>query len=162
MLTRLDPQRAATAIFVVALLSIAGALIIESLGYKPCELCLLQRWAYYIGVPLAGAAALTARGGKTNAASALLAAFALLFFANGLLGLYHTGVELHYWRGPEACTGAYQAARDAGDFLKQMQETKVVRCDEVALRLLGLSMSTWQAIAAFFLSTVAFFGWRKS
>ena len=35
----------------MALATIVGAWIFEYLGYAPCELCLLQRWAYYAAIP---------------------------------------------------------------------------------------------------------------
>lgn len=46
-------QTAAIAIFVLAFLTIAGAWIFQGLGYQPCDLCYEQRYAYYVGIPLA-------------------------------------------------------------------------------------------------------------
>ena len=51
---KLTPADTALILLIVAFATIAGAWIFESFGYLPCDLCLKQRWAYYIGVPLAG------------------------------------------------------------------------------------------------------------
>jgi disulfide bond formation protein DsbB len=48
------------------------------------------------------------------------------------------------------------------DFMKQLQTTKVVRCDEVAMRIFGLSLAAWNMIVAAALSIIAFAGARQS
>jgi disulfide bond formation protein DsbB len=60
MLMNLTPRRAAVLILAVALATILGAWVFEYAGYAPCELCLMQRWAYYAAIPLAVLVALMA------------------------------------------------------------------------------------------------------
>jgi len=48
-------------IAVIAFATIAGAWIFQGLGYPPCDLCYEQRYAYYVGVPLAALAFVLAR-----------------------------------------------------------------------------------------------------
>lgn len=132
--------------------ALASAFTMEWLGYRPCELCHLQRIAYYVGVPVAAAAALAPAGARR----ALLWALALAFLANAGLGVFHSGVEWKLWAGPSACTGeALTAARDMSDFMKQLQTTQVVRCDEPAIRILGLSLAGWNAILSSGLAVAA-------
>ena len=52
MLTSLSPRNALLLLLVVSIATIAGAWIFEAAGYLPCELCLMQRWAYYAAIPL--------------------------------------------------------------------------------------------------------------
>ena len=47
----------ALAVGVPAFLTIGGAWVFQFAGYPPCDLCYLQRYAYYAGVPLAAALA---------------------------------------------------------------------------------------------------------
>ena len=68
---------------------------------------------------------------------------ALIFVANMILAIYHSGVEAQLWKGPTACTGSGLAPGDAGDLLKQLETTKVVRCDAVNLRVFRLSLANW-------------------
>lgn len=123
--------------------ALAGAFVMQSLGYLPCELCYLQRWAYYFGVPVAIVAAFAPPGARR----VLLWVLAAAFLANAALGVYHSGVEWRLWPGPSACTGeALPTARDMADFMKQLQTVQIVRCDEPSIRILGLSLAGWNAI----------------
>lgn len=155
------PLGAALVILVVAFSTIVGAWIYESLGNAPCELCLKQRIPYYVGVPLAALAAIAAHRGRRGLARAALIALALLFAAGAALALYHSGVELKLFAGPSDCTGALNRAGSVDDFLKQLQTTKVVRCDQPALWVLGLTLSNWNVLVSAALVALAAWAWRS-
>ena len=89
------------------------------------------------------------------------AALALLFVAGAVLSLYHTGVEWKLWAGPTECSGAMAAPAAVGDFLKQLNSITVVRCDEAALQVFGLSLAAWNAIIACGLAGLAVLGYRR-
>ena len=153
---QLTAANSALAIFVLALATIAGAWIFERLGYPPCDLCLEQRTAYYVGVPLAALVYALARAGLPGALLRLgLWALALIFVANMILAIYHSGVEAQLWKGPTACTGSGLEPGDAGDLLKQLETTKVVRCDAVNLRVFGLSLANWNIFISAALAALA-------
>jgi disulfide bond formation protein DsbB len=146
----------ALVVFVVATATIAGAWIFQTMGYAPCELCLKERIPYYVGAPLALAAwALATRG---SAFTAVLGAVALIFACGAVLGGYHAGVEWGFWPGPSDCTGSYSAAGSTEDFLKQLNNVTVVRCDAVAVRVLGQSLAAWNAAISTVLAIVATWG----
>ena len=65
---------------------------------------------------------------------------------SSIFGIYHSGVEWGWWQGPTDCTGTLNAAPSLNDFLKQLETVKVVRCDAVAIRILGLSLAGWNAV----------------
>lgn len=146
-------------------LLIAAASILTALGFQhlggvqPCELCLEQRYAYYAGVPLIflGLVALTA--GQQRAAAALFVIVALAFLANAALGVYHAGVEWHFWPGPAACSGSQQLTTNAGSLLDALKTTNVVRCDQAAWRMFGLSFAGWNVIASLL---IVFLGLRAA
>lgn len=132
------------------------ALGLEHLGgFLPCELCLKERYAYYAGIALAiGASALIGAGRPLPAAALIgLASFGLL--ANAGLGLYHAGIEWHWWAGPSACTGGSAIATDAGDLLNSLAKQNVVRCDQPALKILGLSLAAWNIPIGLGLAAIA-------
>jgi disulfide bond formation protein DsbB len=148
----------ASAIFGIAAATIGGAWIFEALGYAPCELCLAQRWPYYVAVPLAGVTLVLAgrrKGWADTFASAGFAVVALVFVASALFGAYHAGVEWGFWPGPKACAGHLVRAESAEAFLDQLNSEKVVRCDAPALRILGLSLAGWNAILSLGLAGLA-------
>jgi disulfide bond formation protein DsbB len=148
----------AVVLLVVAAGAIAGAWIFESMGYIPCELCLLGRIPYYVGVPLAALTALAAHWGRAGLARSGLALLALVFSAGAGIAIYHSGVEFHLWPGPTECTGALTGALAPDDFLAQLKRVKPVRCDEPALLVFGLSLAVWEAVVSLFLSGLAAWG----
>jgi disulfide bond formation protein DsbB len=161
-LQTLTPLQAALGVFILAFATIAGAWIFEWAGYLPCELCLMQRWAYYGGVPLAALTALVAAYGPRRLAGAGLALLGLVFVGSMVFGVYHAGVEWGFWAGPSGCTGALTRADSMQDFMKQLETAKVVRCDAVAIRILGLSLAGWNAMISATMATLALFGARKA
>ena len=151
--------RAAFAVLILAVLAIGGAWFSQLvLGLKPCELCLLQRWPYYIGLPLAFIAALLSHGNEHRSIlTALLLVLALIFVGSAGLGIYHAGVERKFWAGPSACTGGYVAPASTDDFLKSLDGPAPVRCDQAAMRVLGLSLAGWNALISLLIAAIA---WR--
>jgi disulfide bond formation protein DsbB len=147
MLNDLTPQRTAWIIFAVMLAAIAGAWIFEYLGYLPCDLCLQQRWAYYAIVPLS---LLLALGNPGWIQYGLYVCLAILV-GSAIFGIYHSGVEWKFWPGPGTC-GAGAVGGGLPDLTKP-----VVKCDEAAIRILGLSLAGWNAIIS---GAMAWIAWR--
>ncbi len=137
-----------------AALFLAGAAIVTALGfqyiggYQPCMLCLMQRYAYYAGIPILFVALALTAGGSRGFAAALFVLVALAFLANAGLGVYHAGAEWKFWPGPTTCGGGGSLTTSAGGLLNDIQNIKVVQCDEAALRVLGLSFAGWNVIAS--------------
>jgi disulfide bond formation protein DsbB len=130
-----------------ALLILAGAWFIEIvLGVKPCPLCLEQRIPYYIGIPIAALGFITAQT-RPHLSRIVLGLTLIIFAISAGLGFYHTGVEEGLWQGPAGCSGnAITQAPALNDFLKSLDQTRVIRCDEVAMRIAGLSLAAWNGL----------------
>lgn len=155
-----SPRNAALLVLAAAVATIGGAWTYEALGYAPCELCLKERIPYYAAMPVAAAAAFAAQTGRAVLARAGLAVPALLFVGGAALAFYHTGVELKWFAGPTDCTGALQTAGSTEEFFRQLQTAKVVRCDEPALYVLGLSLTNWNLLISLALAGLAAAGAR--
>ncbi len=149
---------AALAIFVLAAATVGGAWIFQAFGVAPCELCLTERLPYYAGIVVSALAIVLALRGERIVLKASFVALFLIFAAGAALGAYHAGVEWHFWPGPADCTGTFKKAGSAAEFLKQLQTVKVVRCDEVALRIMGLSLAGWNAVISVALAAWAIVG----
>jgi disulfide bond formation protein DsbB len=143
----------ALAVALGAAATVGGALIFEhAFGYVPCKLCLIQRNPYYVAIPLGLAAALLPPR-YTRAGLWLLT---LIFVISAGLGAYHSGVEWGFFAGPSDCGGGSGAgAGNVGDFLNQLQSTRVVSCTEAAWRFLGLSLAGWNVLISLALSAFA-------
>ena len=125
-------------------------------GYPPCELCLHERevvWtAFYIA--LAGLAPVVARRSAAWArtwARIAVAALAVAFAVGAVLSAYHAGVEWRWWAGPTACTGGHAGPVSAADVRAVLSGAKtvhMVRCDEAAFRVAGLSLAGWNALVS--------------
>jgi disulfide bond formation protein DsbB len=140
----------------------AAAVILTALafehigGYPPCPLCLQQRYAYYAGVPALFLALVLVAAERTKLAAAVFVAVGLGFLANAALGTYHAGVEWKYWAGPDTCAAtAPRLSTGVGGLLKDLEKTRVVRCDEAPWQFLGLSMAGWNVVASLLLAAGA-------
>ena len=128
-------------------------------GLQPCPLCLEERIPYYVAIPLAivvGIAAL--RGVPRLAAQAGLAVIAISMLILVGMSIYHAGVEWKFWPGPTDCSGPITGLGNVGDLLQRMQKTVVVRCDEAAWRLLGISLAGYNALISLALAAIALWG----
>ena len=153
----MSDRTAALVIAAAAAATILGAYFFQYvLGLPPCPLCLEQRYPYYIAIPLALVVALVAGldapEWRVRSGFVLLAA-AMLVTAG--IGVYHAGIEWKFWQGPTECSGERPALGGGIDLLKQMQTTSVVRCDEAAWRLFGLSLAGYNVLIAGALALLA-------
>jgi len=132
-----------------------GAYIFQALGYLPCELCLWQRWPHFAAIAL-GVVAVFVPGRVVPALGGLAA------LATAGLGVFHTGVERHWWAGPSTCTGNGGLDGLAGGDLLATAGPRLIMCDQVSWEFLMLSMPSWNAV--FSLVLVAFWvaAYRRS
>ena len=121
------------------------------LGLAPCNLCLKQREVYWGAVAIAlVATAWTvvsgARRGTPRIAAFLLAA---VFATGAVTAGFHFGGEMKWWDLPALCAGG-----GAGADLEALtslalgvgEPQRIVMCDAVTWRFLGLSMAGWNAL----------------
>jgi disulfide bond formation protein DsbB len=162
-LTSSAPQRDPAYHLGAATLFAATAIILLALafqyigGYKPCPLCLEQRYAYYAGIPLLFLGLVLLSMGRAALAAAIFVLVGIGFLGNAGLAGYHAGVEWKLWEGPQTCSGAMEPLGSAsGGLLKQLQQETFVRCDEAAWRLAGLSFAGWNAILCVLLALGCF------
>jgi disulfide bond formation protein DsbB len=155
---------AALLIAVIAAATIAGAWYFQLvLDIQPCPLCLEQRYAYYLAIPLA---VLTAFAAGQNAPRSLviggLVILALATLGNAVLGTYHAGVEWKFWPGPADCTGPVGNLGTAGTLLDRLDTVKVVMCDVVQWRFLGISLAGYNVLISLLMAAIAVWGVAKA
>lgn len=146
---------AATLALAIAALAVVHGL--ESFGgYLPCELCLRQREVYWTVLGVAAAALAIGRVRRVAIPIGVVAV-GVAFAVGAVIAGYHAGVEWKWWPGPTACTGAAHGAVSAASVLASLDvKQHMVRCDEAALRIAGLSLSGWNAVASAALSLTSF------
>jgi disulfide bond formation protein DsbB len=127
----------------VALLG--GALGFQYIGHLyPCEMCWWQRYPHIAAIPLA-LLAFVVPGMTAKRAFVLLAALAVA--VSGLIGIYHAGVEYHWWQGHTECTStATGHGGSVDDMLKRILDAPIVRCDVPQWTLFRVSLAGFNAI----------------
>jgi disulfide bond formation protein DsbB len=130
---------------VLPLLLLLGALGSQFLGgLYPCEMCHWQRWPHYSAVLLAAATFVVPQ--RSLRASLVLVA-ALLIGISGAIGLFHAGVEYHWWNGITACTTTVSmAGTTPAERLAAIMNAPMVRCDSAQWTLAGISLAGFNAI----------------
>jgi len=148
------PQAVAVGLGTASVLLLLGALGFQYLGrLPPCELCMWQRWPHVAAavVGLGGPLLVRFRLVERGAMWAIAALTALLVAVSGGVGVYHAGIEWHWWPGPQSCTGAAFHYTGGGLDLN----APVVMCDRAAWRLFGLSLAGYNALFSFALAGIA-------
>ena len=127
---------------IILVLAAAAPLVAQAsetwLGLAPCELCLWQRWPYWVAV---GFAALALVLPRFRAPLLVLAGVAAL--VSGVLGGFHLGVEQGFWPSPLAGCKAATAggAMSIEDMLKSLAPIPNKPCDAPAFLIPGLPIS---------------------
>ena len=157
------PRRVAFLILAAAGATVGGALVFEhGFGLRPCKLCLQQRIPYYVAIPLALGLAALPLPRTASLARIGLVLLGLVFLGSAGLGAYHAGVEWGWFAGPSDCGGAVASAPGSvGDFLRDLERTRVVSCTEAAWRFMGLSLAGWNVLISLGLAGLAFAGARS-
>jgi disulfide bond formation protein DsbB len=129
------------------------------LKYPPCPMCLEERIPYHIVIPLSLLMLIAAV--VRAPAKLLMVGFTVIMIATlcgALLSIYHTGVEWHWWPGPTECSGPIGDLNKGGSMMNQLQSINVVRCDEAAWRLFGISLAGYNALISLVLAALALIG----
>ena len=139
-------------VLVFCILSLSIAYFIQYiLGYKPCNLCLIERIPYLASIILISLIFILNRFKK------IIAGIVLLFFIFGaIISFYHVGIEQEFFKESFVCN--LDSAKDAlstEQLLKQL-ENAPVSCKDVTFRFLGLSLATINTIISILLSGIMF------
>ena len=126
------------------------------MGLAPCPLCLNQRIAFYLAVPLGLLAALSATK-KPSLSTISFIALTLIFITNSAYGGYHAGIEWGYWPGPASCAGNTFEVTNIEELILSLEKGAPPSCNEAPWRLFGLSLAGYNMLASLGLALLAGF-----
>ena len=139
-------------ILFISTIALASAYFIEYiLGYKPCNLCLIERWPYLIALIFIITNLIINKLEKI-----ILIALAIIFAAATILSFYHVGIEQGFFDESLVCIsndGINSLNKE--NILKELQK-EVVSCKNVEFTFFGLSLATINAVISFVLSAITF------
>ena len=151
------PRQAALILLVGSGALVGGAFAFQYLGgLAPCILCWWQRYAHFATIALAAAALAASGRADSRLGWALVAAAALAVLAGAGIAAFHVGVEQHWWAGTAECGSQVGGAGGIEDLRARLLAQPIVRCDEIAWSLFGISMAGYNFI--FSLALAAFAG----
>jgi len=161
MIKTKSAQELALYAFLIALATIIAAWTFEIVGgYRPCALCLQQRWAYYFSLPILGLIWLRMITLKADIDVVRwgLIAVTIAMVINAGVGSYHSGIEWGWFEGPDACSSG--AGLSGG--LPDLSKAKVINCSDAQWRLLGLSFAGWNVVASAVIAGIAALGAKRT
>lgn len=125
--------------------------LIEAIGFEPCDLCLKQRWAWYISLFLA----IIPNFIFNDKNKYFLFFISLFLFLNAWFAGWHSGIEWGFWEGPQTCKAmSNKLNENLLETLKSLPSAP--QCNEASLRILGLSLAGYNFIISL-LSSLAIF-----
>ena len=129
-------------IFLVSIIALVSAFFIEYfLGHQPCNLCVLERIPYFLGIIIV---LLNFKFIQFERFFILL--LTIIFFAGTILSLYHLGIEQGFIQESLVCdlkNGSNLLSKE--EILEQLQE-KSVSCKDVTFKMLGLSLTSYNIL----------------
>ncbi|WP_340314476.1 disulfide bond formation protein B [Rhizorhabdus argentea] len=155
-MTRFAQARLAALLLPAALM--AGAVGSQYIGgLFPCEMCHWQRWPHYAAIALA----LTASAVPEKPLGRTLVALAIVaILVSGAIGVFHAGVEYHWWAGITRCSAPMTSGSSA-DLLAQIMATPMIQCDVPQWTLFGISLAGFNAIFSILGGVAIIALWRR-
>ena len=134
-------------IFLICLISIISAYFIEYvLGFQPCNLCLIQRIPYGLGLIL-----IILNYSLIKNERFIILMLILIFVFSLIISFYHFGIEQGFFEESAVC-GLKNASNiiSKEEILEQLQ-TKTISCKDVTFRIFGYSLTVFNMIISLIL-----------
>ena len=129
-------------IFIISIAALTSAFFIEHiLGYQPCNLCILERIPYLLGILV-----IILNYKFVYLEKYFLLLLIVIFLVATILSIYHLGIEQGFIEESFVCdlkNGSNLLSKE--DILTQLQE-KNVNCKDVTFKILGLSLTSYNIL----------------
>jgi len=114
----------------------------------PCDLCITQRW-FHVLILLYSLTIYIIFKIKNLPLTLVLLGLVIVWLFSGLAGMYHFGIELKLWSGPDACSSNLTFSKD---LLNYLLNKSPIKCDEIMFSVLGISLAGWNTIISSIIS----------
>ncbi len=140
-------------LLMLAISILGGAYFFEFImGLYPCELCLYQRipWLLLIGICSLG----IIYKRHLHLVNILIIMAMIILMISAALAVFHVGVEQHWWQGFSSCSINSAMPNTLLDLKAAIMTAPVIRCDDIAWSLFGVSMAGYNAIISIIFSVL--------
>ena len=139
-------------ILFISIFALIAAYFVEYiLGYKPCNLCLIERLPYFFAIVIIFLYLTINRFEKF-----ILIFLGLIFASGTILSFYHFGIEQGFFKESLVCVSNNEInILNKKDLLNEFKKT-TVSCKDVEFTLFGLSLATINVIISLILSVITF------
>jgi disulfide bond formation protein DsbB len=117
-------------------------------GALPCDLCITQRWFHGLIITYSLISFFILEK-FINVKIFILIVLSFTWLASAIAGLYHFGIEMNFWLGPDDCSSNIDFSKD---LLTYLLNKSPIKCDEIMFKILGLSLAGWNALLSFLMS----------
>ena len=144
-------------IFFISLVSITLAFFIEyTLGYQPCNLCLIERIPYVLSLILI----IINYFLKKNEQFIILL-LALIFSFSLIISFYHFGIEQGFFQESSVCDIKNISEIISKEELLEQLSKKTVSCKDVTFRIFGFSLTAINMILSLYLVIISIKTFKK-
>ena len=137
-------------ILIFSIFALSAAYFIQHiLGYKPCNLCLIERLPYIFAIIIIVLGLILKKFEKV-----IIIFLILIFVAATIISFYHFGIEQDFFKESLVCSlDSKIIDLSKEDLLKELQQ-QTISCKDVSFRIFGLSLATINTIISLILSVI--------
>ncbi len=128
------------------------------LGYIPCELCIYQRFPYFI-IILLSISYLFIKNKKLKKITFLF--YILIFFSSLIISTYHFGIENNFWKSLTECKVNNENITNNEDIKNYLLNKDYVSCSDVLFKVFGISLAGYNILISFFLFFISIIGFKE-
>ena len=139
-------------ILIFSVFALSAAYFIQYiLGYKPCNLCLIERLPYIFSIIVILLGLILKKFEKF-----IFILLALIFISATIISFYHFGIEQGFFKESLVCNSDNQINNlTKEELLKELQKN-TISCKDVSFTFFGLSLATINTVISFILSVITF------
>ena len=141
-------------IFIVSVCVVIFVHYLEYIGFTPCQLCIYQRWPWYLIIFLSLISIFYNK--KVYPYNKFI--IFMIFVGSATYAGWHAGIEWAFWEGPTTCATGTNKIESHNNLLENIQNIQsFVSCSEAGFRFLGISLAGYNFISSLIMSIYTFF-----
>ena len=145
-------------IFIVSVCVVIFVHYLEYIGFTPCQLCIYQRWPWYLIIFLSLISIFYNK--KVYPYNKFI--IFIIFVGSAAYAGWHAGIEWAFWEGPTTCATGTNKIESHNNLLENIQNIQsFVSCSEAGFRFLGISLAGYNFISSLIMAIYTFLFFKE-